>query len=63
MAHDGGFFSITEGIGKWFAKVVVSGTMAFQLFAKVDEDGIQNLMVSSENKNTRQVWIIGSLNI
>ena len=55
MAHDGGFFSITEGIGKWFAKVVVSGTMAFQLFAKVDEDGIQNLMVSSENKNTRQV--------
>ena len=34
-------------------KVVVFATMASQ-FADVDKNGIQDLMVSSENENTRK---------
>ena len=37
----------------WFAEVVVSATMA-SLFAKVDKNGIQDLMISSENENTKK---------
>ena len=40
-------------IGRWFAKVVVSATMASR-FAEVDENGIQDLMVSGKNENTRK---------
>ena len=47
-------------IRRWFAKVVVSATKASR-FAEVDENGIQELMVSSENEKTRkgilQKWV------
>ena len=57
-------FSMIQGknysvlIGRWYAKVI-SATMVFQ-FAEVDENSIQDSMVSSKNENTRKkVPIIG----
>ena len=41
-------------IGCWFVKVIVSATKAFR-FAEVDENGIQDLMVSSEKENARKI--------
>ena len=38
-------------IGRWFAKVVFWATRVSR-FAEVDENDIQDLMVSSENENT-----------
>ena len=40
-------------------KVVVSATMASR-FADVDENGIRDLVVSSENKNTRKYELLGT---
>ena len=55
MAHDGGLFSIIESKIqlRWFAKVVVSATMASR-FGEVYENGMQDLMVSVENENSRK---------